>query len=97
MIHTPFEQTRSLQVGTVESVSPSQIEVALTVEAPESVSLNAGVPRPFPRVNDYLTIPIDERVLVGQVGWIALDRAPFPRLTGCRTQDWLICLIPAVN
>ena len=57
-------------------VSSDRIEVALIGEAPESIALNAGVPRPFPRVNDYLLVPIDERMLVGQVESIAIDRAP---------------------
>lgn len=79
MFHTLFEQAGSLQVGTVDSVSPDRIEVALIGEAPESVALNAGVPRPFPRVHDYLLIPVDDSFLVGQVEWIKIDREPFPR------------------
>ena len=51
MSQTPFEQTRDLRIGTVDFVSPDELRVALEVDAPESVALNAGVPRPFPRVN----------------------------------------------
>ncbi len=78
MFHTLFERAGSLQVGTVETVSPDRIEVILIGEAPESVALNASVPRPFPRVHDYLLIPVDDSFLVGQVEWIRIDREPFP-------------------
>lgn len=82
MSHTPFERAGSLQIGTVEFVSPNKIEVALIGEAPESSALNTGAPRPFPRVNDYLLIPVDESFLVGQIEWITIDRSPFPDTRG---------------
>ena len=78
MSQSPFEFAGSLQIGTVDFVSPDKIEVVLIGDAPESVALNAGAPRPFPRVNDYLLIPVDESFLVGQVEWITIDRSPFP-------------------
>lgn len=78
MSHTPFELAGSLQIGTVDFVSPEKLEVVLIDEAPESTALNAGVPRPFPRVNDYLLIPVDESLLVGQIEWITIDRSPVP-------------------
>ena len=87
MIHTPFELAGSLQIGTVDFVSPDNIEVVLIGEAPESIALNAGVPRPFPRVNDYLLIPIDESFLVGQVEWITINRSPFPDRRGMQNSD----------
>ena len=63
MNQAPVEQTASLYVGTVEFVSPDQLKVAVDVDAPESVALNAGTPRPFPRVikedNSILTLPSD--------------------------------------
>ena len=67
MSYTPLELAGGLQIGTVDFVSPDEIRVILISEAPESIALNAGVPRPFPRVNDYLLIPVDENSLVGQV------------------------------
>ena len=82
MNQSPFEFAGSLQIGTVDFVSPDKIEVALIGEAPESIALNAGVPRPFPRVNDYLLIPVDESFLVGQVEWITINRSPFPDRRG---------------
>ena len=78
MSHTPLELAGSLQIGTVDYVAPDKIEVVLIGEAPESNALNAGVPRPFPRVNDYLLVPVDESFLVGQIEWITIDRSPFP-------------------
>lgn len=60
MSQAPFEQAGSLRIGTVDFVSPDEIKVALDIEAPETVALNAGAPRPFPRVNGYLLIPVDE-------------------------------------
>ena len=82
MTYSPFELVGTLQIGTVDFVSPDRIEVALIVEAPESVALNSGLPRPFPRVNEYLLIPVDESFLVGQVEWITIERAPFPTVRG---------------
>ena len=82
MSHTPLELAGSLQIGTVDFVAPDKIEVVLIGEAPESNALNSGVPRPFPRVNDYLLIPVDESFLVGQIEWITIDRSPFPDKRG---------------
>lgn len=56
MSQAPFEHAGSLRVGAVDFVSPDEIKVALDIEAPDSVALNAGGPRPFPRVNGYLQI-----------------------------------------
>ncbi len=82
MSKTPFEQAGSLRIGTVDFVSPDEIKVALDVEAPESLALTAGMPRPFPRVNSYLLISVDEGSLVGQVEWITVERSPFPKRRG---------------
>lgn len=79
---TPLEQAGSLRIGTVSFVSPDEIKVVLDVEAPESIALNAGVPRPFPRVNSYLLIPVDDNLLVGQIEWITVEHSPFPKRQG---------------
>jgi uncharacterized protein len=84
MILGPMENAEALCVGTVEFVSPNKIELLLNVDAPESVSLNAGTPRPFPRVNGYLLIPNDEGFLVGQVEWITIERSAFPKRKGVK-------------
>lgn len=82
MNQTPFEQAGSLRIGTVDFVSPDEIKVALDIEAPEAVALTTGMPRPFPRVNSYLLISVDEGFLVGQVEWITVERSPFPKRRG---------------
>ena len=84
MRQTPFEQASSLQIGTVEFVSPDEIKVGLDVEAPDSVALNTGGPRPFPRVNGYLLIPVDDGFIVGQIEWITVEQSPFPKRRGMR-------------
>lgn len=92
MNQAPFEQAGSLRIGTVEFVSPDEIKVGLDIEAPESVALNAGGPRPFPRVNGYLLVPVDEAFLVGQVEWMTVERSPFPKRRGM--QDFGLVDLP---
>ena len=92
MSQTPFEQAGSLRIGTVDFVSPDEIRVALDIEAPESVALNAQLPRPFPRVNSYLLIPVDEGFLVGQIEWITVEHSPFPKRRGM--QDFGLVDLP---
>lgn len=92
MSHTPFEYADSLRIGSVDFVSPDEIRVALDVEAPESVALNAGEPRPFPRVNNYALIPVEDGYLVGQVEWLTVERSPFPKRRGL--QDFGLVDLP---
>ncbi|MCA9831717.1 MAG: ATP-binding protein [Dehalococcoidia bacterium] len=92
MSQTPFEHAGSLQVGTVDFVSPDEIKVALDIDAPESVALNTGTPRPFPRVNGYVLVPVDEGFLVGQVVWLTVERSPFPKRRGM--QDFGLVDLP---
>lgn len=92
MRQTLFEQASTLQIGTVEFVSPDEIRIAIDIEAPESVALNTGGPRPFPRVNGYLLIPVDQGFLVGQVEWITVERSPFPKRRGM--QDFGLVDLP---
>jgi DNA helicase HerA-like ATPase len=89
---TPFEHAGSLRIGTVEFVSPDEIKVGLDIEAPESVALNAGGPRPFPRVNGYLLVPVDDGFLVGQTEWMTVERSPFPKRRGM--QDFGLVDLP---
>ncbi|MCU1302010.1 MAG: putative ATPase [Candidatus Sulfotelmatobacter sp.] len=92
MSHAPFEYIESLRVGTVDFVSPDEIKVALDIEAPESVALNAGGPRPFPRVNSYVLIPVDDGYLVGQIEWLIVERSAFPKRRGM--QDFGLVDLP---
>lgn len=82
MITTPIEHLASLRVGTVEYISPDRIEVQLDIESPDSVALNTGTPRNFPRINSYVMIPIDLGFVVGQVSWITIQRSPYPKRNG---------------
>lgn len=82
MITTPIEQLASLRVGTVEYISPDRIEVLLDIESPDSVALNTGTPRNFPRINGYVMIPVDCGFVVGQVSWITIQRSPYPKRSG---------------
>ena len=92
MSQSPFEHAGSLCIGTVDFVSPDEIKVALDIEAPESVALNAGGPRPFPRVNSYLLMPVDDGYLVGQIEWITVERSAFPKRRGM--QDFGLVDLP---
>lgn len=92
MSQTPFEQAWGLRIGTVEFTSPDRIEVSLDIEAPETVALNAVIPRPFPRVNDYLLIPVDDGFLAGQIEWLTVERSAFPKRRGM--QDFGLIDLP---
>ncbi len=79
---TPIESLASLRVGTVEYVSPDELKVLLDTETPDNIALNTGLPRPFPRINGYLLIPIDQGFVVGQITWITIERSNFPASKG---------------
>ena len=92
MSHPPFEHAESLVIGTVDFVAPDEIKVSLDIEAPESVALNTGSPRPFPRVNGYVLVPVDDGYLVGQIEWLTVERSPFPKRRGL--QDFGLVDLP---
>ncbi|MBR9902717.1 MAG: DUF87 domain-containing protein [Gammaproteobacteria bacterium] len=79
MSSLPIEQGEQLRVGTVDYVSPNEIRAILDNDAPDSVALNAGTPRNFPRVNSYVLISCDNGYLVGQIEWLAVERSPYPK------------------
>ena len=81
---TPFEHAGSLRIGTVDFVSPDEVKVLLDLEAPDSVAMNAGTPRPFPRVNGYVLIPVDDGYVVGQIEWLTVERSSFPKRRGMK-------------
>ena len=84
MSETPIEHVGSLRVGAVDFVSPDEVKVLLDIEAPDSVAMNAGAPRPFPRVNGYVLIPVDDGFVVGQIKWLTVERSTFPKRRGMR-------------
>ena len=89
---TPIANAESLQIGSVEFVSPDEIKVALNLDAPNDVALNSGVPRPFPRINSYVLIAGEGGYLVSQIEWITVERSPFPKRRGM--QDFGILDLP---
>jgi hypothetical protein len=92
MTPSPLEFVESLHIGTVEFVSPNEIRVLLDIETPDSIALNTGTPRPFPRVNGYVLIPSDDGYLVGQVEWLTIERSAFPKRRGM--QDFGLIDLP---
>jgi len=80
----PIEQIASLTIGTVESVSPSEIKVILEPNAPQATALNTGVPTGFPRINGYVLIPNETGAVVGLVAWLGVERSQFPKRTGLK-------------
>lgn len=89
---TPLAYCDSLRIGMVDFVSPDEIKVLLDIEAPDSLALNTGTPRPFPRINGYLLIPNDDGFLVGQVEWITVERSQYPKRKGM--QDFGLVDLP---
>ena len=79
MSSLPIEQGEQLRVGTVDFVSPNEIRAVLDIDSPDSVALNAGAPRNFPRVNSYVLVSCDNGYLVGQIEWLAVERSPYPK------------------
>lgn len=91
-MNTPIANAESLQIGTVDFVSPDEIKVVLELDAPNDVALNSGVPRPFPRINSYVLIAGEGGYLVSQIEWITIERSQFPKRRGI--QDFGILDLP---
>ncbi len=81
---TLMESFAALTVGTVESVSPSEIIAVLELDAPRATALNTGVPTAFPRINGHVLIPNEGGAVVGLITWLGVERSPFPKRTGLR-------------
>lgn len=91
-MNTPIANAESLQIGSVDFVSPDEIKVMLDLDAPNDVALNSGVPRPFPRINSYVLIAGEGGYLVSQIEWITIERSQFPKRRGM--QDFGILDLP---
>lgn len=92
MSDTPFARTTDLSIGIVDSVSPADITVAVDIDSPDSIALNSGTPRPFPRVHGYLLVSIDDGSIVGQIESIVTERTAFPKRRGL--QDFGLVDLP---
>ncbi|EJB1794514.1 DUF87 domain-containing protein [Vibrio parahaemolyticus] len=92
MSYLPIERLEQLRIGTVGFVSPSEIRVSLEIDSPDSVSLQGGSPRNFPRINSYVLVNSDDGFLVGQVEWIAVEHSPYPKRRGL--QDFGLIDLP---
>ena len=82
-----FERLRNQVIGTVEFVSPSEIKVLLEINAPQSTSINTGVPQPFPKVNGFVLIPSEMGALIGMISWIGIEYSPYPKRSGYKDFD----------
>lgn len=89
---SPLAYADSLRIGSIDFVSPDEIKVLLDIEAPDSVALNTGTPRPFPRINGYVLISSDDGYLVAQVEWITVERSQYPKRKGM--QDFGLIDLP---
>lgn len=92
MSHTPIAVAEGLRIGTVEFISPDEVKAFLDVEAPDGIALNAGGVRPFPRVNGYVLMPLEDGYLVGQIEWLTIERSAFPKRRG--VQDFGVVDLP---
>lgn len=84
---SPMENLARLQIGTVDFVAPDEIKVLLDLDAPQSVAMNAGIPRPFPRINGFVLIPMETGFIVGQVTWLAVEHSSLPKQKGMQDFD----------
>ncbi len=62
-----YNDLRNLTIGTVESVSPSEIRVLLDLNAPQNTALNTGTPTLFPKINGYVLLPNEAGALIGMI------------------------------
>lgn len=82
-----FDSIRHRSIGTVEFVSPKEIKVILETDAPQSTSLNTGVPQLFPRINGILLIPNEAGALIGMITWIGIEYSHYPKRKGYKDFD----------
>lgn len=84
---TNYDNIRGLSIGSVEFVSPKEIKILLEIDAPQSTSLNAGIPQLFPKVNGFLLIPNEAGALIGMITWIGIEYSAYPKRKGFKDFD----------
>ncbi len=82
-----FDHIRNQTIGTIEFVSPREIKVLLEINAPQSTSINTGVPQLFPKVNGFVLIPNEAGALVGIISWVGIEYSPYPKRKGYKDFD----------
>lgn len=82
-----YDEIRNLTIGTIESISPSEIKVLLETEAPQSVAINTGVPTQFPKLNGYVLIPNEQGAIVCVITWIGVQHSNYPKRSGLKDFD----------
>ena len=100
---TPIDCAFALVIGNVTSVSPDEIFGVLERAAPQAISINNGIPSPFPRINGYVLIPNEVGAIVGMVSWLGIEGGPTlnkrsreadPTLVNLPIAIRKICIIP---
>lgn len=79
-----FDQLRNLVIGTVESVSASELKVLLDTTAPQNTAINAGIPTLFPKINGYVLVPNEMGAVVGIISWMGVEYSQYPKRKGLR-------------
>lgn len=92
-MNTPIASAESLQIGSVDFVSPDEIKVLLDLDAPSDVALNSGVPRPFPRINSYVLIAEKVDILYAKLNGLRLNALNSLKGVVCRILVFWICHI----
>ena len=82
-----YNDLRNLTIGTVESVSPSEIRVLLDLNAPQNTALNTGTPTLFPKINGYVLLPNEAGARIGMISWIGIEHSPYPKRKGFKDFD----------
>ncbi len=82
-----FDEIRNLTIGTIESVSPTEIKVLLEIDAPQNVAINTGVPTHFPKINGYVLIPNETGAIVSVINWIGIQHSNYPVRKGFKDFD----------
>lgn len=82
-----FDEIRNLTIGTIESVSPTEIKVLLEIDAPQNVAINTGVPTHFPKINGYVLIPNETGAIVSVINWIGIQHSNYPIRKGFKDFD----------
>lgn len=82
-----YDDLRNLTIGTVESVSPSDIKILLDINAPQNTSINTGEPTLFPKINGYVLIPNEAGSLICIVSWIGVEHSAYPKRKGFKDFD----------